>query len=318
MTSIIFMGTPDFAVPILQGLVQASYQVLAVVTQPDRPVGRRRRLTASPVKKAALDLNIPVYQPEKLPKSADLTKLINLKPDLIITAAYGQFLPKKLLKAVKIKALNVHASLLPKYRGGAPIQRALMAGEKQTGVTILEMVAKMDAGGLFSQKIVSIAPDDDTGSLFAKLSLAGRDLLLKTLPKIIAGTMIEVPQADEDVTFAPNIKATEAQLNLQAPASELVNKVRALRPDPIAYLYLNEKRTRVLASHVADLSTSLSPGAVVKADKKNLWLAAGSGSVWALDQLQVAGKKPMAIAAFMNGYGQDFIAGQNMVVFHED
>lgn len=318
MTSIIFMGTPDFAVPILQSLVQASYHVLAVVTQPDRPVGRRRHLSASPVKKAALDLDIPVYQPEKLAKSPDMTKLIDLKPDLIITAAYGQFLPRKLLKAAKIKALNVHASLLPKYRGGAPIQRALMAGETQTGVTILEMVAKMDAGGLFSQKIVPITPGDDTGSLFAKLSLAGRDLLLKTLPKIIAGTMVEVPQADEDVTFAPNIKADEAQLNLQTSATELVNKVRALRPDPMAYLYLNEKRTRVWASHVADLSTSLSPGAVVKADKKNLWLAAGSGSVWALDKLQVAGKKPMTIAAFMNGYGADFIAGQNMVVFHED
>lgn len=314
MTSIIFMGTPEFAVPILQALAaRPEYQILAVVTQPDKPVGRKRVLTASPVKVAAQALNIPIYQPVKLGKSPELAELIALAPDLLITAAFGQFLPKSLLAAAKILPLNVHGSLLPKYRGGAPIQRAIMNGDSETGVTIMEMVSKMDAGAMISQVKVPILSKDDSQSIFRKLSLAGRDLLLTTLPKIIAGTMVKVPQDPEQVTFAPNISPEEEELDLHTSAQALVDKVRGLRPDPIAYLELAGQRIKIWSSSVADLSTSLDPGYVVKADKKHLWLAAGDGSVWAIDQLQPAGKKPMPISSFMNGYLDEFVAGQQVV-----
>mgnify|MGYP000001091042 CR=1 FL=1 len=314
MTSIIFMGTPDFSVPILEALANSSdYEILAVVTQPDKPIGRKKILTPSPVKAAAQGLNLPVYQPEKLTKSDELQTLIDLAPDLIVTAAYGQFLPKKLLAAAKIMPVNVHGSLLPQYRGGAPIQRAIMNGDTETGVTIMEMVAKMDAGDMFSQVKVPILPTDTSADVFAKLSLAGRDLLLETLPKIINGTIIKVPQDEEKVTIAPNIAPEEEQLDLYLTAQQLTNKVRALDPDPVAYLKLNGERIKIWSSYAVDLSTSLDPGSVVKADKKHLWLAAGSGSVWAVTELQPAGKKKMPISAFMNGAGQTLSAGQTVV-----
>ncbi|WP_125766999.1 methionyl-tRNA formyltransferase [Lapidilactobacillus wuchangensis] len=314
MTSIVFMGTPEFAVPILQALAaQPEYQILAVVTQPDKPVGRKHILTPSPVKVAATALGIKIYQPARLTKSPELAELIALQPDLLITAAFGQFLPKSLLAAAKILPLNVHGSLLPKYRGGAPIQRAIMNGDTETGVTIMEMVAKMDAGDMISQVKVPIAATDDNAAVFQNLSLAGRDLLMTTLPKIIAGTMIKVPQDPDQVTFAPNIKPEEEQLNLQQTAKQLVDKVRGLRPDPIAYLELAGQRVKIWDSAVADLSTSLAPGFVVKADKKQLWLSAGTGSVWAIKTIQPAGKKPMPISNFMNGYLDEFVAGQQVV-----
>ncbi|GEL12699.1 methionyl-tRNA formyltransferase [Lapidilactobacillus concavus DSM 17758] len=314
MTTILFMGTPQFAVPILRALDgNPDYQVLAVVTQPDKPVGRKRTLTASPVKLAAQELKLPVYQPEKLTKSPELAQLIALAPDLIVTAAFGQFLPKSLLAAAKIMPVNVHGSLLPQYRGGAPIQRAIMNGDTETGVTIMEMVSKMDAGDMFSQVKVPIAPRDTSEDVFAKLSLAGRDLLLETLPKIISGSIVKVPQDPEKVTIAPNIAPEEEQLDLNLTALQLTNKVRALNPDPVAYLAIGDQRIKIWASHQADLSTSLEPGHVVKADKKNLWLAAGSGSVWAIDRLQLAGKKEMSINDFMNGNGRELVAGQKVI-----
>ncbi|MFD1465546.1 methionyl-tRNA formyltransferase [Lapidilactobacillus mulanensis] len=314
MTTILFMGTPEFAVPILQALVSnADYQVLAVVTQPDKPIGRKQVLTASPVKVAAQQLSLPIYQPAKLTKSDELAQLIAMTPDLIVTAAFGQFLPKSLLAAAKIMPINVHGSLLPQYRGGAPIQRAIMNGDTETGVTIMEMVAKMDAGDMFSQVKVPITPTDTSADVFAKLSLAGRDLLLETLPKIIAGSMVKVPQDPDKVTIAPNIAAEEEKLDLNLTALQLTNKVRALNPDPVAYLVIDDQRVKIWASHPADLSTSLEPGHVVKADKKNLWLAAGSGSVWAIDSLQLSGKNKVSVSDFMNGNGRELVAGQMVV-----
>lgn len=314
MTSIIFMGTPDFSVPILEALANhPDYQILAVVTQPDKPIGRKKTLMPSPVKVAAQALNLPVYQPEKIAKSTELQELINLAPDLIVTAAFGQFLPKKLLAAARIMPVNVHGSLLPQYRGGAPIQRAIMNGDTETGVTIMQMVSKMDAGDMFSQVKVPILPTDTNADVFGKLSLAGRDLLLETLPKIINGTIVKVPQDEEKVTIAPNIAPEEEHLDLNLTAQQLTNKVRALNPDPVAYLNLNGERIKIWNSYAADLSTSLDPGSVVKADKKNLWLAAGSGSVWAISELQPAGKKKMPISAYMNGTGRQLSAGQTVI-----
>jgi len=176
MTSIVFMGTPQFAAPILASLIDEKYDVLAVVTQPDRKVGRKHVLTASPVKQVALAHDILVLQPEKISGSPEMQKVIDLQPDLIVTAAFGQFLPTKLLKAAQIGAINVHGSLLPKYRGGAPVQYSIMNGEAETGITIIYMVKKMDAGDMLAQRAIPITPEDDTGTMFEKLSVVGRCL----------------------------------------------------------------------------------------------------------------------------------------------
>ena len=203
MKSIVFMGTPEFSVPILQALNE-KYDIKAVVTQPDRPVGRKRKIIPNPVKQVAVDLNLPVYQPEKLSGSEAMQKIIALQPDFIITAAYGQFLPTKLLEAVKIAAVNVHGSLLPKYRGGAPVQYAIMNGDQATGITIMYMVKAMDAGDIISQQAIEITDKDDTASMFKKLSKVGRDLLLETLPKIAEGDINPIQQDESKVIFSPN------------------------------------------------------------------------------------------------------------------
>lgn len=202
MTSVVFMGTPQFSVPILESLIaDPAYQVLAVVTQPDRKVGRKHVLTAPPVKKAAMNHDIEILQPEKINHSEEMQRVIELQPDLIVTAAFGQFLPTKLLAAAKIAAVNVHASLLPKYRGGAPVHYAIINGDTQTGVSIIYMVKKMDAGDILSQRAIPITTDDDTGTMFDKLSVLGRDLLLETLPNLVAGNIQATPKTKLRLPF---------------------------------------------------------------------------------------------------------------------
>ena len=206
MTKIVFMGTPDFSVPVLQRILHDGYEVIAVVTQPDRPVGRKRVMTPPPVKVEALKHNIPVYQPEKIRNREDLDQILALEPDLIVTAAFGQILPKELLDAPKLGCINVHASLLPELRGGAPIHYAILEGKKQTGITIMYMAEKLDAGDILTQAAVEIAEDDNVGTLHDKLSAIGSDLLSETLPKLIAGELKGIPQDDAKATFASNIK----------------------------------------------------------------------------------------------------------------
>ena len=213
MTKIVFMGTPAFSVPILESLIEAGYDVAAVVTQPDRPVGRKKIITPTPVKEAALKHNLLVLQPEKISGSPEMEKIKELAPDLLITAAFGQFLPEKLLQVPKLGAINVHASLLPKYRGGAPVHYAIMEGEAETGVTIMEMIKKMDAGGIFSQRKIAITKQDDVGTMFEKLSQVGKELLLETLPKIISGELKPTPQNEEEATFSPNISREQEAID---------------------------------------------------------------------------------------------------------
>src|SRR5699024_8152093 len=188
MTSIIFMGTPEFSVPVLEGLIDEGYEIKAVVTQPDKKVGRKQKITKSAAKIAAEKHDLPIFQPVKLSGAHEMRKLIDMLAGMIVTAAYAQYLPTKFLNSVKIAAVNVHGSLLPKYRGGAPIQYSLINGDKETGITIMEMVKKMDAGDIYAQEAIKIEPDDNAGTLFSKLSIVGRDLLLKTLPAIIDGS----------------------------------------------------------------------------------------------------------------------------------
>ncbi|MEJ6400574.1 methionyl-tRNA formyltransferase [Nicoliella lavandulae] len=313
MPSVVFMGTPQFSVPILKGLVTADYDVLAVVTQPDRPVGRKRVLTASPVKQAAEELAIPVLQPEKISGSPEMQKIIDLQPDFIVTAAFGQFLPDALLAAAKVAAVNVHGSLLPKYRGGAPVQYAIMNGDQETGISIMYMVKQMDAGDVIAQRAIPIQATDDTASMFDKLSILGRDMLLDVLPALSAGTAKAVPQDPAKVVFSPTIKRSEERLDFNQPAALVDAKVRALRPDPSAYTDLNGKRTKVWQTTPLDETTTQAPGTVVAKTKKQLTIAAGQGTVLQLDVIQPAGKPKQKINDYLNGAGQNIQVGEQVI-----
>ncbi|USS91138.1 methionyl-tRNA formyltransferase [Fructilactobacillus carniphilus] len=300
MQKVVFMGTPQFSVPILRSLNE-HYDVEAVVTQPDRPVGRKRKLTASPVKQTAEELGVPVLQPEKLGGSPELQQVIDLAPDFIVTAAYGQFLPTKLLQAAQIAAVNVHGSLLPKYRGGAPVQYAIMNGDAETGVTIMYMVKEMDAGDILEQAAVPITDHDDTESMFQKLSIVGRDLLLDTLPKLTKHEITPKPQAEDQVVFSPTIKRGEEQLDFRKPAQNLDWKVRALRPNPGAYALVDGKRYKFWDVQPVEKTTNLASGQVVTRTKHSLEIAAGDQTVLQINELQPAGKPRTTIQAFLNG-----------------
>ncbi|PAK87473.1 methionyl-tRNA formyltransferase [Lentilactobacillus parakefiri] len=313
MTTVVFMGTPQFAVPILQGLLDQKYDILCVVTQPDRPVGRKHQISQSPVKQAATANHLPVFQPEKLSGSPEMQRVIDLHPDLIVTAAYGQFLPTKMLNAVKIASVNVHGSLLPKYRGGAPVQYAIMNGDQQTGISLIYMVKKMDAGDILAQRAIPIHSDDDTETMFDKLSIVGRDLLLSTLPKVISGDVSPVPQDEDKVVFSPNIKPEEEQLDFDQTAFMVNAKVRALRPDPVAYTMINGKRTKIWRAAVIDQTTDLAPGSVVEKTKHQLLLSAGEGTVLSIQELQPAGKPKQQITDYLNGIGQSLKVGQQVI-----
>lgn len=314
MKSIIFMGTPQFAAPILESLIETGYNVLAVVTQPDKRVGRKKELHQSPVKKIAVAHGIKVYQPFKLSGSDEMQEIMDLKPDLIVTAAYGQFLPTKLIESAKIAAINVHGSLLPKYRGGAPIQYSIMNGDDKTGVTIIYMVKKMDAGAMLAQAEMPILSSDDAGSIFEKMSYLGRDLLIETLPKIISGDIQPVEQDENQVVFSPNIKPEEEILHLDLEAKEIDWKVRALRPAPGAYFTnFKNKRTKIWDVTPLDETTTLEAGCVVEVGKHLLKVAAANGTVYSINEIQPAGKQRMDITSYVNGTGQGLKVGQKVV-----
>lgn len=306
------MGTPAFSVPILEGLLEAGYTVQAVVTQPDRPVGRKKVITPTPVKEAALKHDLLVLQPEKISGSEEMEKIVELQPDILITAAFGQFLPEKLLQVPKHGAINVHASLLPKYRGGAPVHYSIINGEKETGVTIMEMIKKMDAGGIFAQESLPITKQDDVGTMFDKLSLLGKELLLKTLPSILDGSLTPTPQDEEKVTFSPNITREQEAIDWNKKAEEVDNQVRGMRPWPIAFTTYEDVRWKLLAVEPLTEETTEVPGTIIRKDKKNLWIACGNQTVLAIKELQPAGKGKQTIQAFLNGSGQHVMVGQQV------
>ena len=312
-TSVVFMGTPEFAVPILQSLIDnPEYDIQAVLTQPDHHIGRKRTLHQSPVKELAEQYNIEVLQPAKLSKSTEMEKIISLQPDLMITAAYGQFLPTKLLAAAKIAAINVHGSLLPKYRGGAPIQYSIINGDKETGVSIMYMVKKMDAGDIISQRSIPIEDTDDSGTMFKKLSLLGRDLLLETLPKLISGDVNPVAQDPDKVVFSPNITSEQEQIDFRLPARLIDAKVRGLRPAPLGNMIIDGLRTKIYDVTPLEEKTALEPGKVVRVTKHQLVIAAGDGTTYQINKLKPAGKKAMDITSYLNGH-KDITEGGQVV-----
>lgn len=312
MTSIVFMGTPQFSVPILESLIEHNYDVLAVVTQPDRKVGRKHVLTAPPVKQAALKHDIEILQPEKINHSPEMDRVIELNPDLIVTAAFGQFLPTKLLAAAKIAAVNVHASLLPKYRGGAPVHYSVINGDEQTGVSIIYMVKKMDAGDILSQRAIKIEKTDDTGNMFDKLSLLGRDLLLETLPELLNGTNQAVAQTESEVTFSPNISSVEERIDINKTAGQIDDQVRGMRPFPISNMLMDNVVTKIIDVTPLTETTELKPGQIVQIGKKELIVAAGDGTTFKINQLKPAGKPLMNIVDYLNGH-HDLAQGGQLI-----
>jgi len=293
------MGTPDFSTPILEALIKAGYQVVGVVTQPDRPVGRKRILTPTPVKQKALAYEIPVFQPEKIKE--DYQQIFEWQPDLIITAAFGQIIPKVLLDFPKLGCLNVHASLLPKYRGGAPIHKAIMNGEKETGVTIMYMDVKMDTGDMISQVVVPIEEEDHTGSLFEKLSVAGAQLLIETLPGLIAGDIKRIPQNHDEATFAWNIKREDERINWNQTASEIYNHIRGLHPWPVAFTTLDEVSVKIWWATVVEKQYEAEPGTIVAIEKDGIVVCCKDQTGLKLTDVQFSGKKRMNIANLLNG-----------------
>lgn len=300
MTKIVFMGTPAFSAPILRMLVEEGYDVISVVTQPDRPVGRKKVLTPTPVKEEALRLGLPVYQPEKLKNPEELQQVLDLAPDLIVTAAFGQILPTELLEAPKYGAINVHASLLPAYRGGAPIHQAIIDGQTETGVTIMYMVDRLDAGDIISQITVPIEKEDHTGSMFEKLSTAGTRLLKETLPSIIEGTNDRIPQDEEQVTFARNISREQERIDWTKSALAIHNQVRGLHPWPVAYTTFKGENMKIWWTEEADADGTGRAGEIVSLAEDAIIVQTGQGTI-AIKELQPAGKKRMAASDYLKG-----------------
>lgn len=313
MTKIIFMGTPQFSVPILEGLIEKGYDVIGVVTQPDRPKGRKKVLTPSPVKEAALAHHLPIWQPEKISGSQEMEEIIAQKPDLIITAAFGQFLPERLLEVPTYGAINVHASLLPKYRGGAPVHYAIMEGEEKTGVTIMQMVKKMDAGDILSQAEITIG-DSNVGEMFERLSLLGRDLLLDTLPLYLEGKITPQPQNEEEATYSPNITREQEKMDWHRPAKELAYQVQGMNPFPVAHTIKEGQRWKIWTAKAQDKTTDKAPGTILAIAKEGLEVACGKGTVLAITELQPAGKSKMDIQSFVNGMGRNMQVGETFDV----
>ncbi|WP_252503653.1 methionyl-tRNA formyltransferase [Sporosarcina sp. Marseille-Q4943] len=309
MTKIVFMGTPDFSVPVLTMLHEEGFDIIAVVTQPDRPVGRKRVLTPPPVKEEAIRLGLPVLQPEKLRTSEELVELIQMKPDLIVTAAYGQILPKDLLEAPRLGCINVHASLLPKYRGGAPIHQAVIDGETETGVTIMYMMEKLDAGDIISQTKVPITEDDNTGILFEKLSVAGTELLKETLPSIIDGTNERIPQDESLVSFAGNITREQERIDWSRSGTDIFNQVRGLYPWPGAYSVFQGENVKIWKAEKSEETSEASPGTIIKLLKDKLIIKSGDETSIAITELQPAGKKRLSAEEFLNGVGAKWSEG---------
>lgn len=299
---IVFMGTPDFAVPSLKLLMERKYDVVAVVTQPDRPKGRKKTLAPPPVKEAALSFGLPVLQPERMRSPEAVAAIAELAPDLIVTAAYGQILPKAVLDLPRFGCINVHGSLLPKYRGGAPIQRSIINGEATTGVTIMYMAEGLDTGDMISSVEVPIEEDDTSGTMFEKLSVAGAELLGKTLPSIADGTAVAVPQNNEEATYAPNLTREDEHIDWSASARSIYNQVRGLSPMAGAFTYLNDEVFKVRACKVLGESNKAGaePGAIIGDDSDGIAVQTGAGRLL-LTEIQPAGKKTMAAAEWLKG-----------------
>ena len=306
MKKIVFMGTPDFAVPILEGLIN-EYEVVLVVSQPDKKVGRKQILTPTPVKKKALEYNIEVFQPENIKK--DYKKIIDCNPDIIITCAYGQIIPKELLDYPEYGCVNVHASLLPKLRGGAPIHKAIIDGYSKTGITIMYMDAKMDSGDIIKQEEIVIEDSDNLESLHDKLSLIGKELLLKTLPSIFDKSNDRIVQNLSEVTYAYNIKREEEHIDFSLTSRQIFNLIRGLNPIPSAFCLLDNEEIKVYNSRIGDKLTNKTPGEIIEIYKDGIGVATKDGEI-ILTEIKPFGKKKMFVKDYLNGISKESLIGK--------
>lgn len=299
---IVFMGTPDFSVPALKALVEAGHEVAAVVTQPDRPRGRGKELQMTPVKVQALAYGIPVYQPEKVKDPAFVEILRNLQPEVIVVIAFGQILSRDILDLPPYGCINIHASLLPKYRGAAPIQWAVIDGEKETGVTTMMMDVGLDTGDMLEKMVIPLDPKETGGSLFDKLSQAGGPLILSTLEKLKAGTAVRTPQTDEDSTYAKMLTKSLGQIDWSMEAAAIERLIRGLNPWPSAYTFVHGKTLKIWDADVLkESSDGAAPGQIIRTDPHSLIVAAGE-ALLSIRELQLEGKKRMDVETFLRGY----------------
>lgn len=312
------MGTPDFSVPVLRQLIEDGYNVVAVVTQPDRPKGRKRVLTPPPVKIEAEQHSIPILQPEKIKDETELKAVLSYEPELIITAAFGQILPKELLDYPTYGCINVHASLLPKYRGGAPIHQAIIDGEKETGITIMYMVEKLDAGDILTQTVIPIAETDHVGSLHNKLSAAGAKLLSETIPPLINGELKALPQNDDEATFAWNITREKEKIDWTKDGEVLYNQIRGLHPWPVAYTFFEGKPLKIWWAEKVNGKHGYQPGEIVSIENDGIIVATGNTVFLKITELQPSGKKRMLAEPFLRGAGAGLKTGLLLGVENEN
>ena len=301
---IVFMGTPDFAVGSLQALCESGkHEILAVVTQPDRPKGRGNKLLQTPVKEYALEQGLTVYQPQKV-KTPEFVELLHeLQPELIVVAAFGQFLSKEILELPKYGCINVHASLLPKYRGAAPIQYAIIKGEKESGVTIMQMDIGMDTGAMLDKVVVPIAENTTMGELHDALREQGATLLLQVIDKIAAGTAVAEPQDDEQATYATLLDRSMEHIDWSKTAQEVHNLIRGFNHAPSTFTKLpNGKSLKIWGSKMTDKSSAAAAGTVIETGKHSFFVACGEG-VLEITEVQPESKKRMPAQVFLNGRG---------------
>ena len=305
MKRIIFMGTPVFATSVLSQLIQDKYQIVAVVCQPDKKIGRQQTIEFPPVKQFALEHNIPVVQPIRIRDEYEL--VLEYQPDLIITCAYGQMLPEILLTAPKFGCINIHASLLPRLRGGAPIHKAIIYGEEETGITIMKMAKKMDAGDMFVSKSTPILEHDTMGTLHDRLMNIAAEMIHEYIPMILDGTATFTPQKEEDVTFAYNISKEEEKIDFTQDFNQVYNHIRGLIPSPVSYALVDSKKIKFWAVEKGEATTDdVECGTITEFTERGIKCKAGNGYVY-LQSVQLEGKKQMTAKEFMNGAGRSLL-----------
>ena len=309
--NLIFAGTPDFAAKHLSVLLESEFNVVAVYTQPDRPAGRGKKLTASAVKHVALDANIPVYQPVNFKEPESVEQLAALNADLMIVVAYGLILPEVVLQTPKLGCLNVHGSLLPRWRGAAPIQRAIWAGDKETGVTIMQMNAGLDTGDMLSKVICPIAADETSASLYNKLADQAPLALVDTIKKLAAGELTAEVQDEGQANYAKKLSKAEALINWSDDGAVIERCIRAFNPWPMSYFMLDDQAIKVHKASLLDMSSSKGAGTIIGADKSGIQVVTGAG-VLNLEIIQMAGKKAMSVQDILNSRREQFAVGTNL------
>ena len=299
---VVFMGTPDFAVGTLEAICDAGYEVAGLVTQPDKAKGRSKELVPTPVKAAALARGLNVFQPVKIRDAQAIEAVRQMKPDVIVVVAFGQIIPQEILDMAPYGCLNVHASLLPAYRGAAPIQWAVLNGDEESGVTIMRMDAGLDTGDVIAKKVVKLAADETSGSLFDRLSAEGAKFLVETLPSVFDGTAVYEKQPEESTTpYAGMIQKKMGEINWNDSAEKIERLVRGMNPWPSAYTKLDGKTLKIWKAHVEKPEMTGDVGKIVRMDKKGMYVQTGEG-ILCVDELQIEGKKRMNTGDFLRGY----------------